>query len=111
MEPVAGVESRANIHNRVLGPANVGNVGEKRKHEPTSLRGSSLGNATLTDVHSARTGYGVSSGFGYTLVYEGGGKRHAIIATRGTRPEMQGKPDLITDVRAVPTSHGYGKVH
>ncbi len=107
-KPVAGVETKANIHNRVLGPANIGSV----EHDPlTSLRGTSLANATLTDIHSARTGYGVSSGFGYTLVYEGGGKRHAIIATRGTRPEMLGKPDLITDFRAVPTSHGYGKVH
>ncbi len=112
-EPVAGVESRANIHNRVLGPANVGS----KDHDLTSLQDTNhgLANSRLTDVHSATTGFGTSSGFGYTLTYEGKGKRHAIIATRGTRPELRGIgrwPDLLTDFRASCTLfEDYGPVH
>ncbi len=114
MEPVAGVESKANIHNRVLGPANVGS--EEHDHE-TSLRYTEggLANSRLADVHSATTGFGTSSGFGYTLTYEGQGRKHAIIATRGTRPELRGLgrwPDLLTDFRASCTLFdGYGAVH
>ena len=108
MVPVAGVESRANLHNRVLGPANIGSD----VHDPTSLRSTGLANSRLADIHSATTGFGTSSGFGYTLTYEGQGKRHAIIATRGTRHEMFGAPDLITDLRGSYTSFmDYGPVH
>ncbi len=107
-EPLAGVESRANITNRVMGDASVGS----RAHPDTSLRDTALGAGNLGNIHQAQTGLGVSSGFGYTLAYEGKGLKHAIIATRGTRPEMQGKPDLITDARGSITPFGsYGPVH
>lgn len=107
-EPTAGVESRANIHNRVLGAADKGSSA----HANTSLKGTDLASGKLHNVHTAQTGIGTSSGFGYSLTYEGKGRKHLVIATRGTRPEMAGKPDIITDLRGSMTSFGdYGPVH
>jgi hypothetical protein len=107
-EPTAGVETRANIHNRVLGNASAG-AGD---HANTSLKNTGLSHSKLGNVHSATTGFATSSGFGYTLTYEGDGKKHVIIATRGTRPEMSGVPDILTDLRASSTSFGsFGPVH
>ncbi len=118
--PSAGVESTATVHNRVLGNADVGKTPAKgTAHTDTSLKGTDLANAQLKGVHSAKTGLGegVESGFGYTMLWEGRGERHAIIATRGTRPELKGKnaldrPDLFTDARAGFAPFGaYGPVH
>jgi pimeloyl-ACP methyl ester carboxylesterase len=106
-KPVAGVESRSNIQNRVLGNASAGSGG----HVSSTLSGTDLGSASLGNIHAAQTGLGVTSGFGYTLTYEGHGKRHVVIATRGTRPEL-GYQDLFTDLRAsVTTFADYGLVH
>jgi triacylglycerol lipase len=104
--PTAGIETRANVHNRVLGGGNAGTASQN-----TSLKGSSLGDADLKRVFSGTTGMGTSSGFGYLLKCKKGDRRHVIIATRGTRPEL-GAPDLLTDLRAGMTSFGdYGPVH
>lgn len=109
-EPVAGVESRENVINRVLGPGDAGK--EKAAGPNPTLKDTGLAQAKLGNVHTAKTGFGVESGFGYTLMYKGGGATHAIIAMRGTRPEMAGKPDLITDLRAGMTGFAdYGAVH
>lgn len=107
-EPSAGVESRANIHNRVIGSGNAGTGG----HANTSLQSTAMASSKLGNVHSATTGFGTSSGFGYTLTYQAEGKKHLIIASRGTRPEMSGVPDIITDLRAAAAPFGsYGAVH
>ena len=105
--PLAGVETRANVQNRVLGAGNAGSS----KAQNTSLKGSDLGNANLKQVFSGTTGMGTSSGFGYVLQCKKGDRRHVVIATRGTRPEL-GAPDLLTDLRAGMSSFGdYGPVH
>ncbi len=105
-EPQAGMETRANVHNRVLGGGNAGTAAQN-----TSLKGSSLQGADLKRVFSGTTGMGTSSGFGYLLHCKKADRRHAIIATRGTRPEL-GAPDLLTDLRAGMTGFGdYGLVH
>jgi triacylglycerol lipase len=46
------------------------------------------------------------------LQFERGGKKHLVIATRGTRPEM-GYPDLLTDVNISSNRHmpGAGPIH
>ena len=107
-EPTAGVESRSNIHNRVLGSGTAGSGGQAN----TSLHSTGMASSSLGNIHSATTGFGTSSGFGYTLTYEGEGKKHVVIATRGTRPEMTGVPDIVTDLRAAATSFGsFGPVH
>ena len=106
--PVAGVESRANVQNRVLGP---GNAGSAQSSVNTSLKSTGLSGANLGSVFSAVTGMGTRSGFGYLLHFTKGGTRHAVIATRGTRPEL-GAPDILTDLRAAMTGFGdYGLVH
>ncbi|WP_455204055.1 lipase family protein [Kaarinaea lacus] len=110
--PVAGVESSGNIHNRVLGDASVGSG--KQLEVNSSLKSTTLGNSTITNVHSATTGIALqqNSGFGYTLKYNGNGTKHVVIATRGTRPEMPGMPDLFTDLRISMDKFGsYGPVH
>jgi pimeloyl-ACP methyl ester carboxylesterase len=111
-KPVAGVETRATLQNRVLGSGNKGsNQPEGGGANPT-LRGTGLGTAKLGAIHSATTGIGTSSGFGYTLNYRYQGRSHCIIAMRGTRPELAGGPDLLTDFRGsmIPFS-GCGLVH
>lgn len=108
-EPVADVETYANVHNRVLG---AGDAGRNRASGPNpTLKGTGLAEANLRNLHTGKTGFGTTSGFGYTLMYKGGGLNHAIVAMRGTRPEL-GAADLITDLRAGMTSFGdYGAVH
>jgi pimeloyl-ACP methyl ester carboxylesterase len=109
--PVAGVETRPNIKNRVIGNASVGTG----NHDKTSLKhfkNRDISRARLGNVHSATTGFGTSSGFGYTLTYNVAGQKHVVIATRGTRPEMPSVPDIITDFRASSTGFGsFGPVH
>jgi triacylglycerol lipase len=41
------------------------------------------------------------SGFGYMLTFERAGKKHLVIASRDTRPEM-GNADLISDLNISP---------
>lgn len=109
--PKAGVESRAVVQNRVLGPGNVGSI--VKPNNPT-LQSTPLAGAALENIHTARTGLGagVSSGFGYTLSYTRGSTKHMIVAARGTRPEMSGKPDLLTDLHGTLTPFmGLGRVH
>lgn len=109
LKPVAGVESRANLLDRVLGLGTAGIVDPKQPN-PT-LRGTALANAKLGNIYSATTGFGTESGFGYLLNFREGSRRHTIIATRGTRPEL-GAADLLTDARAAMTAFpGYGPVH
>lgn len=108
-KPTADVESRHVVHNRVLGAGDAGRA-DPTKHNPT-LKGTALGGAKLGPVFEGTTGFGTQSGFGYLLRYNEGPRRHAIIATRGTRPEL-GAPDLLTDARASMTGFGgYGLVH
>ena len=105
--PTAGLETRANVHNRVLGPGTAGNPGAVN----TSLKGTDLGSGNLKRVFAGNTGMGTSSGFGYVLQCQKGSTRHTVIATRGTRPEL-GAPDLLTDARASMSRFGdYGPVH
>lgn len=59
--------------------------------------------ASLKKTFEAKTGFGTKTGFGYVLEYQSNGVRHAVIATRGTRPEL-GLPDLITDAYFTPTA-------
>ncbi len=108
-EPRAGVESRANIENRVLGSATAGS----QAPGSSSLKGTKMGSAKLGNIHEANTGIATRSGFGYTLTYDGNGKKHVVLATRGTRPELPGMaPDILTDIRGSMTSFGdYGPVH
>lgn len=108
-EPTAGVESRATIQDRVLGSAQTGSG----DHANTSLQQTGLKDAQLGNVHSATTGVSTTSGFGYTLTYQAPGRKHVVVATRGTRPELGTvPPDLLTDIRASATSFGsIGPVH
>lgn len=108
-KPVAGVESRGNIKNRVLGS---GSVGSNQGPVNPTLRETELRSGKLGRVHTAETGFAVTSGFGYTLTYKAPDKTHVIVAVRGTRPEMAGKPDLLTDAYGSLTSFGgLGPVH
>jgi triacylglycerol lipase len=107
--PVAGVETRANVHNRVLGPGTAGKVDPGQPNP--SLAGTALGGARLGQIFSGNTGF-ATTGFGYVLQLKQGDRRHAVIATRGTRPELPGIPDLLTDARGAMTGFGdYGLVH
>lgn len=107
--PKAGTESLENIHNKVLGSGTAGTPKTGTKN--TSLKDTSLAGAKLQKVVGGTTGFGTCSGFGYLLKVKKGDQRHAIIATRGTRPEL-GAPDLLTDARAGMTGFGdYGPVH
>lgn len=107
--PTAAMESRHVVHNRVLGAGNAGRVDPSRPN-PT-LQGTGLASARLGPVFQGNTGFSTTSGFGYLLNFNEGTRRHAIIATRGTRPEL-GAPDLLTDARAGMTGFGgYGPVH
>ncbi|GLR69447.1 lipase family protein [Agaribacter marinus] len=55
----------------------------------------------LNRTFEART-VGATTGFGYILSFKKNGENHAVVATRGTRPEI-GPPDLLTDFYATPT--------
>ena len=101
-KPVAGTEARGIVENRVLGAGNLGS-NQLANGNPT-LRGTGLANSKLGNLHEAKTGINTTSGFGYTLTYRGNGRTHAIIAMRGTRPELANFPDLLTDFRGSLTS-------
>jgi triacylglycerol lipase len=111
-DPTAGIEATATVQNRVLGAGNIGSNQPAGGGTNPTLSRTSLATSRLTGVFPAMTGLGTSSGFGYALTYQGQGRTHAIVAVRGTRPEMAGSPDLLTDLRAGMTSFGdYGPVH
>jgi len=108
-QPTAGVETRANVQNRVLGPGTAGTTTPGQANP--SLQGTALSGADLGKIFSGKTGVGTQSGFGYLLQFKQGTRRHVVVATRGTRPEL-GAPDLLTDARGAMTSFGdYGPVH
>jgi triacylglycerol lipase len=109
----AGVESDANIHNRVLGDGKTGkNQPEGKQINPT-LQGTGFGSdGKLGSIHTGMTGYNTTSGFGYTLTFSKNRRKHVVLALRGTRPEMSWKPDLFTDARGALTQCGaLGLVH
>jgi len=111
-QPVAGVESRGAVQNRVLGPGNKGTNQPAEGAANPTLRNTGLAQSQLNGIHSASTGFGTSSGFGYTLTYRQQHRTHSIIAMRGTRPELAGNPDLLTDARGAMIPFGsYGVVH
>jgi triacylglycerol lipase len=108
-QPAAGMETRANVQNRVLGPGTAG-INAPGQANP-SLQGTPLAGADLGKIFSATTGAGTRSGFGYLLQFKQGTRRHVVVATRGTRPEL-GAPDLLTDARGAMTGFGdFGPVH
>ncbi|KAK6024041.1 triacylglycerol lipase, partial [Ostertagia ostertagi] len=108
-QPTAGVETRANVHNRVLGAGTAG-VNAPGQANP-SLQGTALRGADLGKIFSGTTGINTQSGFGYLLQFKQGTRRHIVVATRGTRPEL-GAPDLLTDARGAMTGFGdFGPVH
>jgi triacylglycerol lipase len=105
-KPVAGTESRGKVRDLVLGSGDTGG-----KFSKNSSIGSSFPNAKLGDTFTGETGWNTTSGFGYVLNFERGGLNHAVIAIRGTRPEL-GWYDLGTDFRFAHTGFGpYGRVH
>lgn len=111
-KPVAGIEARGTIQNRVLG------AGDKGSNQPAgggtnpTLQQTGLASGKLGTIHTATTGFGAYSGFGYTLTYRNSGRTHAIVAMRGTRPELAGNPDLLTDARgALAAFDNCGVVH
>lgn len=102
--PRPGLEQDKIIRKNVTGSGNMSlaNTGIENPQMVKAFEGSSGLNLT------GRT----RSGFGYILHFERGNKKHLVIATRGTRPEM-GAPDLITDVNISTNRHmpGVGPVH
>jgi triacylglycerol lipase len=107
-QPVAGMETRANVRKMVLGDG-VG-AAQKAGGANTSLRGTQVGGAKLDRVFQGSTA-GLQTGFGYVLRFNRNGQHHAVIATRGTRAEHS-KSDLYTDAHGSLTGFaGYGLVH
>ena len=105
---VAGVETRANVRQMVLGDG--ASAQQKAGGANTSLRGTDVGGARLDRVFQGSTA-GLRTGFGYVLRFNRGNTRHAIIATRGTRAEHS-KADIYTDAHGSLTGFGgYGLVH
>lgn len=105
-QPSAGVESRAKVRDLVLGSGDTHGV-----HAVNSSVGKSFPGARLGQVFTGSTGWNTVSGFGYVLHFERDGLRHAVVAIRGTRPEL-GACDLLTDARGAHTGFaGFGRVH
>jgi pimeloyl-ACP methyl ester carboxylesterase len=104
--PTAGVESRGKVQDLVLGSGNTNG-----KFPTNSSVGTSLPGAKLGQIFSGSTGWNTASGFGYVLHFERAGLRHAVIAVRGTRPEL-GWYDIGTDFRFAHAGFGdFGRVH
>src|SRR6218665_1141053 len=107
-QPSIGMETRANVKKMVtgdgLGASSMGGGAN------TSLASTALAGAKLDRVFAGSTA-GVSTGFGYVLSFNRSGRRHVVIATRGTRAEHS-KADILTDLRASMTMlPGIGAVH
>lgn len=83
---------------------------------PRSVAKAGIGGGSVAKTIGGSTGSNllgrVKTGFGYMLQFERGGKKHLVIAIRGTRPEL-GYPDLLTDVNISIGRHfpGIGPVH
>lgn len=107
--PKAGTENESIIEKHVLGSSS---QRHKMHEQNTSLQNTQLSSANLGAIFTAKTGINTKSGFGYTLSFKRDGLRHCVVATRGTRPEMKGKPDLLTDLRGTYTTFkDFGLVH
>jgi len=105
-KPVAGTESRGKLNDMALGSGNTNGVFPK-----SSSVGASFPSARIGTIFTGETGWNTVSGFGYVLHFERGNRRHAVIAVRGTRPEL-GWYDIGTDFRFAHTGFGpYGRVH
>ena len=108
-DPTVGMESRSNVHKMVLGDGK-GTAFNEGKGSNTSLRDTDLAGAKLHRVFAGSTS-GVSTGFGYVLGFQRGGRKQVVIATRGTRFEHS-LADIFTDLRGSMASFpGYGPVH
>ena len=102
-KPVAGMANSKIINKNVVGSG------------PQSLKKIGLTNGKIVNSFTGSTGSNFSrtkSGFGYVLQFERENKKHIVIATRGTRPEM-GYPDLLTDanISAKRNFPGVGPIH
>lgn len=107
-QPAIGMETRSNVRKMVIGDG-LGTVAQAGGAN-TSLRGTDLAGARLDRVFAGSTA-GVSTGFGYVLSFSRSGRRHVVVATRGTRAEHS-KADLLTDGRgSMATMPGVGPVH
>ena len=107
--PVVGMETRANVKKMVLGDGS-GAALQSGVGRNTSLRDTDLAGARLDRVFAGSTS-GVSTGFGYVLSFQRGGRKQVVIATRGTRAEHS-LADVFTDLRGSMASFpGYGPVH
>lgn len=105
-EPTAGVESRGRVQDLVLGSGNTNGAFPTNSSVGRNFPGAQLGR-----IFTGSTGWNTVSGFGYVLHFERGGQHHAIIAMRGTRPEL-GWYDLGTDFRFAHTGFGnFGRIH
>jgi triacylglycerol lipase len=110
--PVAGAESYSNLHNRVLGSGTRGTNQPAAGGANPTLQNTGLASGAITNIHSAATGFGTVSGFGYTLSFQEGSRKHAVLAMRGTREQLANGADLVTDARgSLTTFGGYGLVH
>ena len=98
-----GMASNSVIQRNVVGagPRSVAQAGMQGASVSKSLEGS-------TGSNFGR----VTTGFGYVLQFDRDGKKHVVVATRGTRPEI-GYPDLLTDGNISIARHmpGIGPVH
>ena len=83
-----GIENLEEIKKQVTG-------GGKHSLGKTKLKGE------VQDTFEGNT-IGARTGFGYILDFEKQGRKHAVIALRGTRPEI-GYHDLLTDFYFTPT--------
>lgn len=105
-QPTAGTESRAKVRDLVLGSGDTKGI-----FPANSSVGRNFPAAQLGQIFAGSTGWNTASGFGYVLHFERAGQRHAIIAVRGTRPEL-GWYDIGTDFRFAHTGFGdFGRVH
>jgi triacylglycerol lipase len=107
-QPTIGIEKHAVVRNMVTGDGQ-GAVALSGGAN-TSLRGTGLGGAKLQSVFAGSTN-GTSTGFGYVLSFNREGRRHVVVATRGTRYEHS-KADIYTDLRgSMAPMAGVGPVH
>jgi len=103
-KPKAGIETQAIINRNVVGSG------------PLSVNKAGINNAGNVNAFVGSTGLNLTgrtrSGFGYFLQFVRDNKKHLVIATRGTRPEM-GMADLITDanISLNRSMAGVGPVH
>ena len=105
-KPTVGTEARGKVQDLVLGTGDTNGTFPKNSSVGKSFPGAKMG-----QVFTGNTGWNTVSGFGYVLNFERAGQRHAVIAVRGTRPEL-GWYDIGTDFRFAHAGFGgYGRVH